>query len=80
LTQLVTIRKRQGEFEIRSIESDLRALEIQKEPSGSSNEFRIDVGLLRNRLEPGPLTGTIRVHTSDKDFPTLTIQVRGKVQ
>ena len=80
LAQIVTVRKRQGEFEIRSIESDVRGLEIEATPSGSSNAFQIDIRLVRNRLESGPLAGTIRIRTSDVKSAPLVVQVRGEVQ
>lgn len=80
LSRVVTIKKRQGEFDIRSIESDIAALEIEKTPSGRGNAFRVDVRLARKRLQPGSLTGTIRIHTSDTKFPLIVIRVRGELK
>jgi Protein of unknown function (DUF1573) len=80
LTQVVTVRRRQGEFEIRSIESDLRGLEITKTPAASSNVFQVEIRLVRNRLQQGPLEGTVLLHTNDAKSAPLVIRVRGEVQ
>ena len=80
LTQTVLIKKRKGEFQIATIRSDLDFLRIARSPEGRSDTFRIDVGLDRQRLRPGPITGSIRVMTSDAVARELLIHVRGEVR
>jgi Protein of unknown function (DUF1573) len=80
LTQTFIVRKRAGEFEIRSLTSDVPALQLSQEPAGPSAAFRIDVRLAKDRLEPGQLTGSIRVMTSDPAFPEFIVPVRGELR
>lgn len=80
LTQTLLIKKREGEFEIKALASDLAFLRISRSPGGKSGTFRIDVGLDGQRLRPGPITGSIRIVTSDDAFPELFIPVRGELR
>lgn len=80
LTQTLLLKKRKGEFEIKALSSDLDFLRIGRSPDGRSGTFRIDVGLDRERLRPGPITGSIRIVTSDDAFPELSIPVRGELR
>lgn len=80
LTQTVLIKKREGEFEIKALESDLGFLRISRSPGGKSGTFRIDVGLDREGLRRGRITGSIRIATSDHAFPELFIPVRGELR
>ena len=80
LTQTLVVRKRLGEFEITAIVSAPSVLHITQAPIGRSGTFRIDVGLAREKLQPGTITGSIHVQTNDKDFPSLVIPVRGEVK
>jgi hypothetical protein len=80
LTQTIMVTKRDGQFEIASLDSDLPCLALMRSPmSGISTGFRIDVGLRRATLRPGRIEGSIRILTDDKRFPELTIPVRGEV-
>jgi hypothetical protein len=80
LTQKFTIRKRRGEFRIKSIVSDVPFLEIKRMPAGRSALFQIDVGLVRERIQRGDIAGSIRILTSDRKFPKLVVLVRGEVK
>jgi hypothetical protein len=80
LTQTVLVKKRQGEIEIKAIRSDLDFLQITRSPEGKSGSFRIDVGVDKERLRPGPITGSIHVTTNDAITRELLIPVRGEVQ
>ena len=80
LTQTFLVKTRRGEFEITSIDADVPALEITRSPAGSSGTFRIDVGLAPDRLKAGPIRGSIRIVTTDRDFPELIVPVRGAVR
>jgi len=81
LNQTLVIKTRRGEMQIKSIHSDLNFLDIrQSPPQGNAATFRIDVGLAQALLRPGPISGSIRITTSDPDFPEITIPVRGEIR
>jgi hypothetical protein len=81
LTQLVMLRRRQGTFEIKSVESSIPAVNVAREPAkGSSESFRLDVSLVRSKLQPGPLEGSIRILTTAEDFPEVVVKVSGTVR
>ena len=79
LTEILILRKRQGEFRIESIESDIPFLKITQDPAEKSRVFRVDIGLDKDRLQRGIFAGTVRIRTDDSDFPELKIPVRGMV-
>ena len=80
LTQTLLVKKRKGEFEIKALASDLAFVRMARSPSGRSGTFQIDVGLDRDRLRPGPISGSIRIVTSDEAFPEMLIPVRGEMR
>ena len=81
LTQPVMLRRRQGGFEIKSVESSIPAVNVVREPAkGSSESFRLDVSLVRSKLQPGPLEGSIRILTTAEDFPEVVVKVSGTVR
>jgi Protein of unknown function (DUF1573) len=80
LTQTVLVKKREGEFEINSVASTLPFLRIHRVPAGRSNTFRIDVSLDHNELLPGKVNGSLRIRTTDTEFPELEIPVRGELR
>jgi hypothetical protein len=79
-TQTVLVKKREGEFEINSVTSTLPFLRIHREPAGKSGTFRIDVSLDPNELRPGKVNGSLRIRTTDAEFPELEIPVRGELR
>lgn len=82
LTQSFIVRKRAGTFSITAVTSDLPFVTIRRSPEGdgSGDAFRIDVALMKDRLQPGPISGSIRILTDDKQFPELIVSVRGEIQ
>ena len=82
LTQSVVVRKRAGNFSITSVTSDIPFVTIRRSPEGegSSEVFRIDVALMKDRLRPGSISGSLRILTDDKQFPELIVLVRGEIQ
>lgn len=82
LTQSLMVRKRAGKFSVTDVTSDLPFLTMRRSPeeNESSDAFRIDVSLVKGRLQPGPITGRIRILTDDKEFPELIVPVRGDIQ
>jgi hypothetical protein len=80
-TQPVMLRRRQGTFEIKTIESSTPAVKVVQEPAkGKSESFRLDVSLERDKLQPGPLEGSIRILTTAEDFPEIVVKVSGTVK
>jgi hypothetical protein len=81
LTQTFMVKKREGQFEIKSLESDLPFLSLTRSPgTGGSTGFRIDVGMRSAMLRPGKIKGTIHIQTDDTRFPELTIPVSAEVR
>jgi len=80
LTQTFLVKARSGDFKIKSIVSDIPLLHISKEPSGPSQTFQISVGLVEERMQPGRITGTLRIATDDDAFPELVVPVRGELR
>jgi hypothetical protein len=80
LDQKLIVRKRAGDFAIRSISTDVPALEVRVSTEGRAQAFQIEVARVRDRLVPGRLAGTIRLETDDKEFPLLEVPVAGIVR
>lgn len=80
--ETVIVRKRSGLFSITSVTSDIPFVSIRRSPDGtaSSEAFRIDVALVKGRVQPGPIRGSVRIRTDDKEFPELILYVRGEIQ
>jgi uncharacterized protein DUF1573 len=81
LTQSLVVRTRAGTFAIKSVTSEIPFLSIQRSPdgAGASEAFRIDVGLRQDRLQPGPISGSLKILTDDKQFPELIVPVKGEI-
>ena len=80
IKQPVLVKKRQGNFEIKSVTSDLPFFTISQDPADRSGTFRIDVGLDRDKLRPGEIQGSLRIRTDDTEFPELLVPVRGELR
>jgi uncharacterized protein DUF1573 len=78
LQQTILVKKRAGEFRIASVRTDVPALLFTRAPLGSSATFRIDVTLSRERLERGPLSGSIWIATDDEKPAEIVIPVHGR--
>ena len=80
LTQVVGITRRQGAFAITSVRSDIPGLDIKVSPSRPAESFRMDIGLVPDRLKQGVVSGVIRLGTSDPMFPEIAVPVRGQIR
>jgi hypothetical protein len=81
LTQTFVVKTRHGGIQLKSIVSDLDSLDIkQSPPEGNADALRIDFGLVPRLLRPGPISGSIRIATSDPRFPEIIIPVRGEIK
>jgi hypothetical protein len=80
LDQKLIVRKRTGDFIIKSVSSDIPAVNVRTSSEGRAQAFQIDLSIIRERLVPGRLTGIIRIETDDKEFPVLEVPVAGIVR
>ena len=81
LTQTTILTNRSGPLEVQSVTSDLPFLRFSRSPdSGKDTQFRLDVMPIRERMQPGKITGHLRVLTNDPGHPELTIPVQGEVK
>ena len=81
LKQSVTLANREGPVEIERIETDVPALQITQTPSaGSSQRFRFDMTLARDKIQKGPIEGSVRIVTTNPAIPAVIIPVRGEVR
>ena len=80
LTQVVGISRREGAFAITSVSSDIPGLDIKVSPSEPAESFRMDISLVPDRLKQGPVSGIIRLCTSDPMFPEIAVPVRGEIR
>lgn len=78
--QTTTIRKREGNFTITSMTTDVPGVRLDRSPSGSSQVFGINVRLDPNRVKRGTLAGIVRIETDDKLFPVIELPVHGEVK
>jgi hypothetical protein len=81
LFENVIVENRRGDFEIKSIQTDVPFLKItQAPPSGRSLRFKLDIQVLEEKLAPGKISGSIRVATDLKEFPEITIPVVAEIK
>jgi hypothetical protein len=80
IIQTILVKKREGEFDIDSVTATLPFLRIRREPEGKSGTFRIDVSLDPHELRPGKVVGSLRIRTTDTEFPELEVPVRGELK
>ena len=81
LYEVVMLKKREGDFEIKGIQTDVPFLKITQSPSsGRSSTFKLDVAVLREGLAVGKASGSIRIATDDTKFPEVVIPVTAEIQ
>ena len=81
LFENVIVENRRGDFEIKSIQTDVPFLKItQAPPSGKSSRFKLDIQVLKEKLAPGQISGSIRVATDVKESPEVTIPVVAEIK
>jgi hypothetical protein len=79
LSQSATLVKREGDFAIVAISSNVDGLRVHRSPSGRSRTIGLVVTLDRHRIRPGELDGSIRIETDDRAFPVVVLPVRGRI-
>ncbi len=79
-SHMVMLRRRSGQFEIKSIASDVPGLSVTRNPEAASQSFELQLGLKADGLRPGAFTGNLRILTTDPVVPELTLAIRGNVK
>ena len=81
LFENVIVENRRGDFEIKSIQTDVPFLKItQAPPSGKSSRFKLDIQVLKEKLAPGKISGSIRVATDVEESPEIAIPVVAEIK
>ncbi|MCI0415715.1 DUF1573 domain-containing protein [bacterium] len=81
LYETVRLRKREGDFEIKSIQTDVPFLKITQSPaSGRSSMFELNIAVVKEKLAAGKISGSVRVATDDKKFPEIVIPVEAEIK
>jgi len=80
LTQTFLLKKREGNFEITKIASDVPGIEISQDPAHQeSSTYRIDVALNPQKIRLGKLEGWVEIETTAEGFRRIKVPVRGDV-
>jgi hypothetical protein len=75
---LMVYRPGQSDFEVK-MRTDLPEIHLQWERGPHGDRYQARVMLLKDKLRPGPITGSIVIQTNDPEFPTLTVPVSGAI-
>ena len=80
LTQILMVYQDAGtNFQV-TAKTDLPFLNIRPEPSKTGKQVQLEVALKPQELRAGDFQGHLQLLTNDRDFPTMEIAVRGRVQ
>lgn len=67
-----------SDFHVR-LRSDLPELDLKWERGQQGDRYQATVSLIRAKLRPGVLRGTIVIETNDSQFPEITVPVSGAI-
>lgn len=59
--------------------TDLPELDVRWERGPQGDRYQATVTLIREKMRPGPIAGSIVIQTNDAEFPTLTVPVSGAI-
>jgi len=62
-----------------TLTSDLPELDLKLERGGQGDRYQVTVTLIREKLRPGAIKGSIIVATNDPQFPTVTVPVSAAI-
>ena len=80
-SQSLTLKKRDGDFAIVGIDSDVSGLRVEHSPRGRSQTFGLLLSLDPGRLyDAANLDGSIRIRTDDKDVPEIVVPISGTLR
>ena len=77
--QSLVISRREGRMQFTSMAADLPFLVVDASPAGAANTIMLEVGIDPDRMETGPIRGSIRIGTDDPEHPVLQIPVTGLI-
>ena len=77
--QTLMIYRRESPFEV-TMTSDLDLVDVRAARGPRGDRWQAAVTLKRDKLRPGPFSGTIVITTNDPEFPKLTVPVTGLLQ
>lgn len=79
IQQTVVISRRSDVMRLTSITTDVAFLKLNFNADEPSNAFMLEVGVDPEKLEAGPIEGTIRLTTDDPEYPEIVIPVAGTI-
>ena len=62
-----------------TLRTDLPALELKLERGPEGDRYQITATLLKDKIIPGPIKGSIIIETNDPKFPSLRVPVTGSI-
>jgi len=81
LTQTFLVKKREGVFEIKQVESNVEGIRVTKDPpNGKSSTYRVDVALDPEKTKAGVMAGFLELFTDDSKFPHIRVSIAGSIQ
>jgi Protein of unknown function (DUF1573) len=81
LTQTFLVKKREGVFEIKQVESNVDGIRVTKDPpNGKSSTHRIDVALNPEKTRVGVIAGFLELFTDDSKFPRIRVSITGSIR
>jgi hypothetical protein len=78
--QSLVVRRQDGGHLQLAVESGLAFLDATVGPRGFDGSYTIEVGLIAEKLTPGPFSGSIVIETGDPVEPQLRVPVAGSVE
>jgi len=75
---LMVYRLGRSDLEV-TMRTDVPELDLRWERGPQGDRYQATVTLLKEKLRPGPITGSIVIQTNDTEFPTLTVPVSGAI-
>ncbi|HXH84264.1 MAG TPA: hypothetical protein VNN07_15275 [Candidatus Tectomicrobia bacterium] len=63
-----------------TLRTDLPVLDLRSERGPKGDRYQTTIRLIRDRLQVGPINGSIVIETNDPEFPRLTVPVTGVIR
>lgn len=80
MTQTILVKKRDADFTVTGIETDLPFLTVETEPKGRAGTFKLSIGLDPDKFTSGKFSGSLKIKTDDPRFPEITVPVSGEIR
>lgn len=66
-------------FEVKKAESAVTGVTAEFKPTANKGEYEVTLQVAKN-AKPGDVTGDVKIYTTDKNSPVVTIPVRGTIK